>query len=250
MTGCIAVTEEDMGNTRVAKQNISKLEGWRLIELRHPIETEQGLISRDNDDSHCFMENSLLLKSGFCHLFTKLQMAPSSAGISKQADPSDLQPDGGFHKFIQCSSIGTSSGICSQSSTILPNIDDLYNFSQDEDAIIIANEVTKQTIGFYKNHNEKLKCNDKAWERLHELLNYQGNQLNDCIPEGAENSQIKQRLSEYFNVLEQIVNKNDDSCVHMIVQLNMKRNLQLVAQLSSRMRSRLLQKSSQSDNVI
>ncbi|CAH2302929.1 type I interferon 4 [Pelobates cultripes] len=152
--------------------------------------------------------------------------------------------------FNQMSSFGTSSGICSQSSTILPNIDDLYNFSQDEDAIIIASEVTKQTIGFYKKHNEKLKCNKKVWERLHELLNYQENQLNDCIPEGAENSQIKQRLSEYFNVLEQIVNEKDDSCVHMIVQLTIKKNLQLVAQLSFRMRSRLLQKSSQSDNVI
>uniref|UniRef100_A0A8C5PDZ1 Uncharacterized protein n=1 Tax=Leptobrachium leishanense TaxID=445787 RepID=A0A8C5PDZ1_9ANUR len=97
----------------------------------------------------------------------------------------------------------------------LPNIDDLYNITQVEEAATTV-----------------------PWERLQALLHYVKNLLDDCIPEDAENSELTHKVSDYFNILE----KNDSKCAHNMVHINIKKNLQLASHLSSTMRRRRLLK--------
>ncbi|XP_063281975.1 uncharacterized protein LOC134566199 [Pelobates fuscus] len=147
-----------------------------------------------------------------------------------------------LQSFNQMSLLEITSGTCPQNSTVVPNIDDLYNISQVEEAAIAARDVTNQTIRFYKRNHQKLQCDEKAWERVEMLLYYQLNLLDDCIPEGAENPQFQLNISEYFISLQKIVNEEVDTCARTVVQINIKRNLQLAALLSSRMRRKHLLK--------
>uniref|UniRef100_A0A8C5MWS8 Uncharacterized protein n=1 Tax=Leptobrachium leishanense TaxID=445787 RepID=A0A8C5MWS8_9ANUR len=140
--------------------------------------------------------------------------------------------------FNQMSSLELSFGICPQNVTEFPNIDDLYNITQVEEAATTVREVFNQTIWFYKKHHTDLQCQEKAWERLQALLHYVQNLLDDCIPEDAENSELTHKVSDYFNILE----KNDSKCAHNMVHINIKKNLQLASQLSSTMRRRRLLK--------
>uniref|UniRef100_A0A8C5MQD3 Uncharacterized protein n=1 Tax=Leptobrachium leishanense TaxID=445787 RepID=A0A8C5MQD3_9ANUR len=80
-------------------------------------------------------------------------------------------------------------------------------FLQIEEAAIAIREVFNQTIWFYKKHHTDLQCQEKAWERLQALLYYVENLLDDCvsIPEGAENSELTHKVSDYFNILEKNV---------------------------------------------
>ncbi|CAH2306921.1 type I interferon 2 [Pelobates cultripes] len=147
-----------------------------------------------------------------------------------------------LQSFNQMRPLGTSSGTCPQNTIMVPNIDDLYNISQVEEAAIAARDVTNQTIRFYKRNHQKLQCDEKAWERMEKLLDYQLSLLDDCIPEGAGNPQFQQNMSEYFILLQKIVNEEVDTCARTIVQVNIKRNLQLAALLASRMRRKHLLK--------
>ncbi|CAH2302926.1 type I interferon 2 [Pelobates cultripes] len=162
-----------------------------------------------------------------------------------------------LQSFNQMRPLGKSSGTCPQNTTMVPNIDDLYNISQldngnrqtytysisqVEEAAIAARDVTNQTIRFYKRNHQKFQCDEKAWERMEKLLDYQQNLLDDCIPEGAENPRFQQNMSEYFILLQKIVNEEVDTCACTVVQVNIKRNLQLAALLSSRMRRKHLLK--------
>ncbi|XP_063281978.1 uncharacterized protein LOC134566201 [Pelobates fuscus] len=147
-----------------------------------------------------------------------------------------------LQSFNQMSPLETFSGTCPQNPTVVVNIDDLYNISQVEEAAIAARDITNQTIRFYERNHQKLRCDEKAWERVEMLLDYQLSLLDDCIPEGAENPQFQQNISEYFILLQKIVNEEMDTCARTVVQINIKRNLQLAALLSSRMRRKHLLK--------
>ncbi|XP_075438350.1 interferon alpha-14 [Ascaphus truei] len=113
----------------------------------------------------------------------------------------------------------------------------LQNFNLMVGAAALAvREVTNQTNWFYIKHHESLRCRQQAWERLQALLHYQGNQLAECIPEGAENHLQKEAASKYFHTLEEIVQEQDNNvCARNIIRMEVGRNLRLAAQLSSRM---------------
>ncbi|XP_075437445.1 uncharacterized protein LOC142475468, partial [Ascaphus truei] len=125
---------------------------------------------------------------------------------------------------------------CILNTTFPPNIDALYSVSQVGAAALAVREVTNQTNWFYIKHHESLRCQQQAWERLQALLHYQGNQLAECIPEGAENHLHKEAASKYFHTLEEIVQEQDNNvCARNIIRMEVGRNLRLAAQLSSRM---------------
>ncbi|XP_075438347.1 uncharacterized protein LOC142477237 [Ascaphus truei] len=125
---------------------------------------------------------------------------------------------------------------CILNTTFPPNIDALYSISQVGAAALAVREVTNQTNWFYIKHHESLRCRQQAWERLQALLHYQGNQLAECIPEGAENHLQKEAASKYFHTLEEIVQEQDNNvCARNIIRMEVGRNLRLAAQLSSRM---------------
>ncbi|XP_075054161.1 uncharacterized protein LOC142140198 [Mixophyes fleayi] len=127
--------------------------------------------------------------------------------------------------------------LCLRNITELANIESLYDISQVQSAAIAVREVSNQTVQFYKKHQEKLECHQSAWERLQELLYYQGNQLADCIPETAENHVFVEGISQQFNTLEKIIHDQVNTvCARRIIHTVIGRNLQLAAQLSSRMR--------------
>ncbi|XP_075437447.1 uncharacterized protein LOC142475469 [Ascaphus truei] len=125
---------------------------------------------------------------------------------------------------------------CILNTTFPPNIDALYSISQVGAAALAVREVTNQTNWFYIKHHESLRCQQQAWERLQALLHYQGNQLAECNPEGAENHLHKEATSKYFHTLEEIVQEQDNNvCARNIIRMEVGRNLRLAAQLSSRM---------------
>ncbi|XP_053308730.1 uncharacterized protein LOC128470899 [Spea bombifrons] len=129
---------------------------------------------------------------------------------------------------------------CINSSPTLPNTESLFNISQVEEAAIAVREFTNRTIWFYGKQHERLHCQENIWKRLQDLLHYLGSQVADCVPTKVENPTIKQQISEYFSILDKTVSEQDNSCTRSFVQFNIKRNLQLAMQLSSRMRRRHL----------
>ncbi|XP_063819198.1 uncharacterized protein LOC135057236 [Pseudophryne corroboree] len=148
-----------------------------------------------------------------------------------------------LQKFNQTIGANESPGECLSNTIILPNIDHLYQISQVESAAIAVCEVYNQTVQFYKKHHEKLGCHQSACDRLQVLLNHQGHQLADCIPATAENHLFIEGISKQFNSLEKIILDQDNTeCARRIVQTEIGRNLQLAAQLSSRMRRQQLMK--------
>ncbi|OCT60123.1 hypothetical protein XELAEV_18046143mg [Xenopus laevis] len=119
----------------------------------------------------------------------------------------------------------------------LPNIDGIYSISQVEAAALAVREVLNETIRFYRKHHESMGCKQQAWERFQQLLYYQIHQLEGCIPETAANPVFNQTLSEQFAVLEKFIQEEDNSaCVWVFISSEIRRNLQLVLQLSSRFR--------------
>ncbi|OCT60124.1 hypothetical protein XELAEV_18046144mg [Xenopus laevis] len=106
-----------------------------------------------------------------------------------------------------------------------------------EAAALAVREVLNETIRFYRKHHESMGCKQQAWERFQQLLYYQIHQLEGCVSETAENHLIKELASEQFNLLEKIVLEKDNSaCVLDFICSEIRRNLQLVLQLSSRLR--------------
>ncbi|XP_063819200.1 uncharacterized protein LOC135057237 [Pseudophryne corroboree] len=133
--------------------------------------------------------------------------------------------------------------VCLENITELADIDSLYDISQVESAAIAVCEVSKQTVQFYRKHQEKLGCQQPACDRLQDLLYYQANQLVDCIPATAENHLFVEGISQQFYTLEKIIHdQGNTECVQRIINTEIRRNLQLAAQLSSRMRRRHLMK--------
>ncbi|XP_041435015.1 uncharacterized protein LOC108702184 [Xenopus laevis] len=118
----------------------------------------------------------------------------------------------------------------------LPNIDGIYSISQVEAAALAVREVLNETIRFYRKHHESMGCKQQAWERFQQLLYYQIHQLEGCIPETAANPVFNQTLSEQFAVLEKFIQEENTPCLRDIIQSEIRRNLQLAAQLSSRAR--------------
>nr|NP_001388244.1 uncharacterized LOC108702184 precursor [Xenopus laevis]ANQ43307.1 type I interferon 2 [Xenopus laevis] len=145
----------------------------------------------------------------------------------------------------------------------LPNIDGIYSISQTcappaagrtsgqklhwgpvlticpkvEAAALAVREVLNETIRFYRKHHESMGCKQQAWERFQQLLYYQIHQLEGCIPETAANPVFNQTLSEQFAVLEKFIQEEENTpCLRDIIQSEIRRNLQLAAQLSSRAR--------------
>nr|AHN05532.1 type I interferon [Xenopus laevis] len=126
---------------------------------------------------------------------------------------------------------------CEEHPGDLPNIESIYNVSQVEAAALAVREVLNETIRFYRKHHESMGCKQQAWERFQQLLYYQIHQLEGCVSETAENHLIKELVSEQFNLLEKIVLEKDNSaCVLDFICSEIRRNLQLVLQLSSRLR--------------
>ncbi|OCT62333.1 hypothetical protein XELAEV_18043414mg [Xenopus laevis] len=127
--------------------------------------------------------------------------------------------------------------ICEEHPSDLPNTESIYNVSQVEAAALAVREVLNGTIRFYMKHHERMGCKQQAWERFQHLLYYQIHQLEGCISETAEDHLIKESVSEQFNLLEKtILEKGSSACVWDFIHSEIRRNLQLVLQLSSRLR--------------
>nr|NP_001388242.1 interferon-like LOC124174298 precursor [Xenopus laevis]ANQ43309.1 type I interferon 4 [Xenopus laevis] len=147
--------------------------------------------------------------------------------------------------FNQTIPIRETEKVCEEQPSHLPNTESIYNVSQSfcvcleevEAAALAVREVLNETIRFYRKHHESMGCKQQAWERFQQLLYYQIHQLEGCIPETAENHLIKESVSEHLNLLEKIVLEKDNSaCVWDFIRSEIRRNLQLVLQLSSRLR--------------
>ncbi|XP_031750057.1 interferon alpha-4-like [Xenopus tropicalis] len=132
---------------------------------------------------------------------------------------------------------------CQYDSIELPNIDEIYSISQMEEMVLAVRGVLNETMRFYMKHHESMGCKQQAWERFQQLLYYQINQLEACIPETAENPVFNQTISDQYQALEQILQEKNTACTRDIIQSEIRGNLQLVGQLASRARrQRLLQR--------
>ncbi|XP_018093181.1 interferon alpha-G [Xenopus laevis] len=139
--------------------------------------------------------------------------------------------------YNQMNNLEESDKTCQEYPTELPYEERIKNVLQVETAALAVREVLNETIRFYRKHHESMGCKQQAWERFQQLLYYQIHQLEGCIPEMAENHLIKEAISEEFHLLEKMVLEKDNSaCVWVFISSEIRRNLQLVLQLSSRFR--------------
>ncbi|XP_018093182.2 interferon a3 [Xenopus laevis] len=127
--------------------------------------------------------------------------------------------------------------VCHDYPTAQPNLERLYNITQVEAAALAVREVLNETIRFYRKHHESMGCKQQAWERFQQLLYYQIHQLEGCVPETGENDLLKNKISEQFQQWEKNVAEQDKaSCAWDFIQDEIRRNLHLALQLSSRLR--------------
>ncbi|XP_041433457.1 uncharacterized protein LOC108701770 [Xenopus laevis] len=133
---------------------------------------------------------------------------------------------------------------CQDYPTAQYNLESIYNITQVEDVTLAVREVLNGTIRFYMKHHESMECKQQAWERFQHLLYYQIYQLEDCVPETAENDVLKKEISEQFREMDKYVAEQEEaSCAWDFSHDEIRRNLHLVLQLSSRLRRQhLLQK--------
>ncbi|XP_068118322.1 interferon beta-like [Hyperolius riggenbachi] len=135
------------------------------------------------------------------------------------------------------------SGAC-LSNHSLPDIKSLYQIQKAESAAIAVSEVFNQTLQFYRTNQKTLDYEQRAQERLEQLLHDQQVELSDCIPGGSENQLFIKRIRQRFVSLQKILEEQEDKlCAQTIVHSDIRTNLLLTAQLSFRMRRlRLLKK--------